>query len=174
MIVLFFISVLTAIAYPNLLEWNENNKLRGDARSLYSTVQSTKMMAMSVYSDSVIFFDVPNNAYTAFVDNGEGPNGIPGDGILNGDEELIAFGTMNRSIVTIWGIFSLDGVNFSLGNITLGFTARGLPLSNRTEGVVLRRANSSRLWYRITLSIAGGTSIQISTDSTDGSDGTWN
>ncbi len=173
LIVLFFISVLSAIAYPNFLEWNQNNKLRGDARALYSTLQNTKMKAIRNYNNAVITFNAPANAYLSFIDNG-GTTGTSGDGIFNGDEEIVASGTISNSIVTIWGVFSLDGVNFSLGNITPGFTSRGLPLSNRTEGVVLRRANSTSLWYRVTLSVAGGTSLQTSTNSTDGSNGTWN
>lgn len=165
-IALFVISILTAVAFPNFLEWNQNNRLKGDARTLYSTMQKAKMMAIRNNSDAVISFNVNANTYIAFVDNG-GTTGTVDDGKLNGDEEIIARESMSSSSI-------IQGVNFSLGSTTPGFTSRGLPLSNRTGNVVLRRANNNRRWYRIALSFAGGISLTTSTNSTDGSDGTWN
>ena len=165
-IVLFVISILTAVAFPNFLEWNQNNRLKGDARTLYSTMQKTKMLAIRNNSDAVISFNVNANTYIAFVDNG-GTTGTVGDGTLNGDEEVIARESMSSSSI-------IQGVNFSFGSTTPGFTSRGLPLSNRVGSVVLRRTSNTSRWYRITLSLAGGIRLTTSTNSTDGSDGTWN
>ncbi len=165
-IVLFFISALSAIAFPNFLEWNQNYRLRGDANKLFSTMQKSKMMAIRNNSNAVISFNAVANNYTAFIDNG-GTTGIAGDRILNGDEDIIASETMSPFVI-------IHSVNFSFGSTTPGFTSRGLPLSSTMGNVVLRRANNTSRWYRIALSFAGNINLAISTNSTDGSNGTWN
>jgi prepilin-type N-terminal cleavage/methylation domain-containing protein len=165
-IVVAIAAILSAIALPNVYEWNENFKLKGDARRLYSTMHISKMLAIRNNSDAVISFNAPANTYIAFIDNG-GTTGTPDDGTLNGDEEIIASETMSSSVV-------IHRVGFSSGSTTPGFTSRGLPLSNRIGSVVLKKANSTSRWYRITLSFAGGIILTTSTDSTDGTDGTWN
>jgi len=149
-VVIAIMGVLMAIAIPNFSQWTTNYRLKAAAREIYTNFQKARMEAIKTNSDVVVSFNVGAETYQVFVDNG-GTTGTAGDDTQNGDERILTTVTMPASVV-------LDSVNFSLGSLTPGFTARGLPLKSRIGNVKLRNDNNES--YQIKLSSAGGLKLE--------------
>jgi type IV fimbrial biogenesis protein FimT len=159
------ISILAAIALPNIIDWLPNYRLKAAARDMISNFQKAKMEAVKTNKDVIIQFTPGAYAasgqvgsYQIFVDDGSG-GGTEGDGIQNGSERVLAQVTMPKNA-------SLYSANFS-ATTTTGYNSRGLPWNNRWGSVEIRN-NKSR-FYKASLSFAGHVRLRMSSDGT-----TWN
>jgi prepilin-type N-terminal cleavage/methylation domain-containing protein len=72
--VLILITVLTAIAVPNLSAALPSYRLRSAARDLYSAMQQAKMRAVMERRNWGIKFDLANNAYRLCAESGAAPS----------------------------------------------------------------------------------------------------
>lgn len=149
-VVIAIMGVLMAIAIPNFSQWTTNYRLKAAAREIYSNFQKARIEAIKTNSNVVVSFNLGADTYQVFVDNG-GTTGTASDDTQNGDERILDTVSMPAGVV-------LDSVNFSGGSTTPGFTARGLPLSNRIGNVRVTNVNNER--YQITLSLAGGLTLE--------------
>lgn len=165
MVVILIIAIMATFALPALLEAIDNQKVKGEARDLFSIFQRAKFEAIS--RNSTVVISATPAAYTpggmagsyqVFVDDGAG-GGTSKDFVRNGTEEILATVSMPRKV-------SLISASFSGGTQAAGFNSRGLPMNSRIGNIQLR--NNIR-WYKITLSIAGNVTLEISGDGTAGS-----
>jgi Tfp pilus assembly protein FimT len=142
-------------------------RISKNAKELYSQMQLAKLEAIRNNCDAVISFTVPNS-YLVFIDDG-GPSasGTAGNQTRDGDERIIASITTDQDVS-----FQIQATQFG-GTKETGFTSRGLPLQGRSGTVVFRRIGQTNRWYRTALSAAGVVNIQMSSNSTNGVDGTW-
>ena len=62
-IVVGLIGVMSAIAIPAINSWLPNYRLKGAARSVYSTMQKARILAVKTNKDTAIIFDPVNNKY---------------------------------------------------------------------------------------------------------------
>lgn len=167
LVAISIIAIVGLAASPAFIEWNANRQLMKQARNLLSHMQSAKLEAIRNNCDAVVSLNPPGN-YQIFLDNG-GPTGAgtAGDEIFNGDEIIIANVDMETNISMM-----VEATQFSSTTVP-GFTARGLPYLGRVGNVVFRRNGRSDRWYRVVLSPSGQMNIELSSNSTDGVDGTW-
>lgn len=167
LVVISIIAIVGLAASPAFIEWNANRELMKQARNLFSHMQLGKLEAIRNNCDVVVSLNPPGN-YLIFLDNG-GPTGagVSGDEIFNGDETIVANVDMEINVSMM-----VEATQFS-STTTPGFTARGLPLLGRTGNVVFRRNGRADRWYRVVLSPSGQMNLQVSSDSTNGVDGTW-
>jgi len=164
-IVVAIIGIMAAISIPAISSWLPNYRLKAAARELYSDMQKIKLEAIKKNTNVgiafiTVVFPATGGSYQAFVDDGAG-GGISGNLVQDGAEETLFRTTMPASC-------SLTSANFS-SNSAAGYGPRGLPLRSWFGSAVLRNDRSK--WYKLSLSIAGSTKIEISSD---GSAGSWN
>lgn len=151
MIVIAIIGILAAIAIPNFISWLPNYRLGSAARDVLSTMQLARLRAVRENANVVISFDTGNDSYRAFVDNGEG-GGTRNNEIRDGTEKIIKNGQMPAGV---------DLYNASFGGPTTRFNSMGLP-SGFLGSVSMK--NDQNRYRRITVSSAGNSRIQKSTD----------
>ena len=159
--------IIAGAASPPLLQWNANRKLIRSAKGLYFDMQQAKLEAIKNNCDAVVDFTLPGS-YEIFLDNG-GPTGAgtAGDNIRNGDEIVAVSGTMDNGVSIL-----IPAADFG-GTTKTGFTSRGLPLLGLTGNVVFRRNGETIRWYRVVMTPSGQLTFQMSTDSSNGTDGSW-
>lgn len=157
------LGIIAVMATPPFLQWNTNRRLMKQARNLFSHMQQAKLEAIRNNCDVVLSFNLPGN-YLIFRDD----SGGIGNQIQDAGELTVATVPMDLDVVMQIpaGLFG--------GTTICGFTSRGLPILGRTGNVVLRRNGLSDRWYRVVLGPSGQVTLQISSNSTDGVDGTWN
>jgi hypothetical protein len=119
-------------------------------------MQLARLRAVRDNADVVVSFDIVNDDYQAFVDNGEGAGGNAGNGVRDGTERFVQSGQMPAG-VDLW--------NTTFG-ATRVFNGRGLP--NGSGDVHMR--NSQNRFMGIRLSITGNSRV---IESSDGG-ATWN
>ncbi|MFK5950521.1 MAG: GspH/FimT family protein [Methylococcales bacterium] len=68
LIVISIISILSAVAIPNIIDWLPNYRLKGAARDVYSTMQKARMLAVKTNRDTAVILDTANKKY-ALCDN---------------------------------------------------------------------------------------------------------
>ncbi|MGM0664627.1 MAG: GspH/FimT family pseudopilin [Thermodesulfobacteriota bacterium] len=154
LITIAILVTVTGIAIPAFGTWLPNYRLKAAAMDIYSNFQRAKMQAIRRNEGVVIVFDVGNDSYEVFVDNGAG-GGTAEDDIRNGTEPLLAQVSMPENV-------EIDDANFSLGSSAPGFTSRGLPWKSRFGNVEIK--NNKNRHYRVKLSIAGNLNIEVSHD----------
>ena len=155
-VVIAIIAIAAAVAIPSYLSWLPDIRLRSAVRSLKSDLGLAKQRAVRENGRVTVLFDIPNNQYTVFVDNGENPGagGIADDWIPNGDEDVM-------KTVSIPVDVTMYAASFDLGLPRVRFDGRGLP--NNAGGTV--RMNNTKNNYRgITMSLVGLITIERSTD----------
>ena len=124
MVAIAIIGILAGIAIPNFLSFLPNSRLRAATRDVVSCLQEMKIRAIKENANTVIDFDLANDQYTAFVDNGAGA--FAGDGIQNGTEAIIKQVTMLPDI---------DMNNSTFAGNTFGYNSRGLSTSGGTLSI---------------------------------------
>ena len=159
-VVLTVIVIMSSVGLPLLLDVIENQKLRGAARDLYSAFQEARFEAVNRNNPVVIAFlpaaftpEGGAGSYQVFVDNGAG-GGTAGNFIRDGNEQILSTVTMPETV-------SLVSASFSFGTLSTGFTAKGLPINNRS-GMIQLRNNAH--WYNVVQSSAGRVRTEISKD----------
>ena len=142
MVVVAITAILAAVAVPNIVAYRSNQRLGASARAILSAIKETRMRAINEQANTVITFDIANDKYLAFVDDGAGSvdgdlDGVldgAGNGVQDGTEETIISGNlpgdidMNNAAFGFLGAenrFDLLGRASANGNVTLT-NSRGL------------------------------------------------
>ena len=133
-VVMVVVGIMAAIAIPGYLNWLPNYRLTGAASDLFSYMQKAKLEAVRRNTDIGITFNTVNppatgGSYLAFVDDGSGAGGIPGNAVQDGSEATLFQVAMPPSC-------SLENASFSSSPHT-GYNAKGLPLGKRSGHVEL-------------------------------------
>lgn len=155
MIVVAIMGILAGIAYPLMLSWLPNMRLRGAARDVYSVMQRAKAEAIERGVDVTVGFSTATDAYIMFLDTGEGVGGIAGNGVLDGSEPALFRSGPLPDGVAFDPATGGDGVTFA-GN-ALVFTSRGLPAGTGTVAVWVPATGRQRT---VTVTIAGRVRMQ--------------
>ena len=143
MVVIAIVGIMAGIALPNFFSFLPKSRLRSATRDIVSCFQEMKLRAIKENARAVVVFDLANDRYTAFVDNG------PENGVWNAGETII-----EQVILPV--DLDLYFENFA----TAGFNSRGLPIS--AGNVKISYSNSD---YRtVIVNTAGNIRIQMSTD----------
>lgn len=154
MVAIAIIAILAAIAVPNFIGWLPNYRLRSAAGDLHSAMQLARLRAVKENARVVVSFDTGNDEYEAFVDNGEG-GGVGENNVRDGTEKIVMSGEMPAG-VDMYAVAFFGG----LGSRTR-FDGMGLP--SGFQGSVFIKNNQNR-YRKITLSSAGNSRIESSTD----------
>lgn len=157
MIVLLIVSILVAVAIPNVLSWLSNYRLKAAARDLYSNMQKAKSEALKRNCDvgivfSTVTFPAQGGGYTVFLDNGAGI--AAGNATQDAGEEMLLKVAMPSDCTLYEASFG--------GTPATGYNSRGFPLGNRTGSAKLRNNNS--VWYWMALSNSGYPKLRKSND----------
>jgi type IV fimbrial biogenesis protein FimT len=158
MIVIAIIGIMSSVAVPNIISWLPDYRLRSAARDIVSCLQEVKMRAVKENANADVFFDIANDQYTAWVDNGL-PGGT-GNGLFEPGLGEALFNQINLPT----GIQFYQDTTFNAN--TFGFNNRGLPATQL--GTVFIKNDKSN-YRKIIVSIAGNIRVQKSTD-----DISWN
>jgi type IV fimbrial biogenesis protein FimT len=150
LIVIAIIAVLAAVVIPGYLSYFPTYRLTSDVQELHGAVQLAKLRAIKENATVSLAVNTATNAYIVFVDNGAG-GGTPDNGNRDGTEVLVKSETVSDGI---------DIYQTTFGGDVLQFNGRGLP-SNPGS---IRVKNSREQYRRIRVTIAGGATIQTSTD----------
>ena len=149
------LAVLGAVAVPSFLKWMPDIRLKGAAGDIKSDIQLAKQKAIRENGNIALLFDVADNRYTIFVDNGAGGDTTNvRNWIRDGAEEVI------RSIA-LPGNVVMYAAAFSGGAARFRFDGRGLP--NGLGGKV-RLRNDNNKCRALVISMLGRIREQISTD----------
>ena len=154
MIVISVITILAAIATPAMTDWLANYRLKVAASDVYSALQLAKSTALKENADVVIWFNTANNTYRAYLDNGVGGGGIPGNQIQDGTERTVKEGTLEGGV-------DMYSTSFSTWSNQTYFNSRGL--ANGGWGYVYLKSDSDK-YRRITVWTTGHIKIERSTD----------
>ena len=94
MVVIAIISILTALAIPNFINWRPKRQLRAAAMDILSAMQYARSRALKDNASVGLLFDKANETYTVFVDNGANAN----NGTQDDDEPTVRSGRMPAGI----------------------------------------------------------------------------
>lgn len=108
MVVVCIISILSAIAIPNIIDWIPDYRLKGAARDVYSTMQNARMLAVKTNRDTAVILDPANKKY-ALCDNW--------DTVCIGNLQSVDFSSVG------------SGVGYGHGDATKQVTGASYPLS---------------------------------------------
>ncbi len=149
LVTIAILGILAGVAIPTFAVWLPNYRLKGAAMDIYSNFQRTKMEAIRRNETVVIRFDVVNDSYEVFVDNGSGAGGASLDGVRNGTEPLLSQASMPEDV-------QIQSAGFS-GSPAYGYTSRGLSWNSRFGNVEIK--NNKNRSYKLVLSSAGNIRI---------------
>lgn len=154
------ISVLAAVAAPQLKDFLPNMRLRTAARELYSSLQKAKLQAAKEntcvgISFTTVAFPATGGTYTVFTDNGNG-GGTRCNKIQDGMEPPLLSGSMPEGI----SLVSVATVN------PMCYNPQTTVCGSQQGNVQLRH---DYLWYKITISPAGNLRMETSSNGV-----TWN
>jgi type II secretory pathway pseudopilin PulG len=162
MIVVAIMGILAGIAYPLMLSWLPNMRLRGTARDVYSVMQRARAEAIERGVNVTVGFSTATDAYILFLDNGAGINA--GNDVLDADESAllrsgplpdgVAFDDRPAPPAPLTATKGTDGIvdGVSFSSNALVFTPRGLPASIGTVALWVPTTGTKRT---VTVSIAG-------------------
>ena len=142
MVVVAMVAILTAIAIPNTISWQNNAKLNGDVFNLRGDLEMAKLRAIKENANVAVLYNA--NGYEIFIDNGDG-GGVADNWVRDGAEVLLT----NKQLS--------DGVTMTT-NFTSSrarFTDRG-----RCNGGTAVITNSAGTTKSIVVSIIGRIRVQ--------------
>lgn len=162
MIVVAIMGILAGIAYPLMLSWLPNMRVRGAARDVYSVMQRAKAEAIERGGNVAIVFNTAANTYTMFVDANS-------NRLLDaGELPLLSSGPMPNGVafdnraapplpaIEVKGADDIvDGVSFASNAVA--FTPRGLPVGTGTVALFVAATGRQRT---VTVTIAGRVRMQ--------------
>ena len=154
LITFIVLGVLSAIAIPAFNTWLPNYRLTSSTRDIASAMQLAKLAAVKNGAQANILFDINNDSYTVFVDDGAG-GGVAENNTQDGSERTVIQGTTES------GIDIINATIFQNWNNQTYFDGRGLA-SGGFGSVVLQ--NSKNRYQRVVVWLAGGLEIQTSND----------
>ena len=148
-VVLGIIALLASMAIPGFLSWLPKYRMSSAADEVLSTLQHAKLRAIRENGIVSVTFDLANDRYTAFLDNGAGANA--GNGIQDAGEATVknvqmpgGIDLQNLTLVDVLGVsvavvrFNRRGFPDASGNIVV---ANG----PRTRTINLTLGGSSRI-----------------------------
>jgi Tfp pilus assembly protein FimT len=128
LVVSAIIGIVCIIAVPNMSVMMNSNQLKSAANDLASALQLARATAISQNANSVITFDIANQSYIIFSDNGAG-GGTANDGVKSGTEPTIKTinirneysnqVTMSTPSFGVTNYFNSQGICSQSGSITL-------------------------------------------------------
>ncbi len=138
MVVIAISAILSVIAVPNMIGWRNNATLKGNVLNLTGYMEMAKLKAIKENAKVAVVFDVVDNGYSVFVDNGAGSNA--NNWIHDEDEQLLG------------NIKSPAGITLSTTrkNNKLRFNSRG-----RCAGITITSANINGKQMDVIVSIVG-------------------
>jgi type IV fimbrial biogenesis protein FimT len=145
MVVIAIISILSALAVPNLIKWRPKRQLSAATKEILSVMQYARSRALKENTRVGLLFDRANETYTVFFDNGAGANA--NNGTQDGDEPTVKSGRMPPGI---------DLKDTTLAADEVFFDSRGL-LSN--AGGVVNLENSLNVTKSISVIRTGNSRI---------------
>lgn len=155
MVVIAITSILAGIALYSYFQSRPARTLRSATRDVYSVMMQAKIEALQRGESVAVWFDIANNAYTMFRDNGAG-GGTPSNGVQDGTEPTLLPATSLPALVTFDPAFSGDGVSFT-GDVLI-FSSRGLPVNpggGLGAGTVQLQTSNSAVPQSVFVSTAG-------------------
>jgi len=155
MVIIAILGIMSTIAIPNIISYRNNARLRGAASEMLSVFRKAQVAAVKRNYNTGMVFDASTGTTTVFLDNGAGAlaNNFTQDA-----------GEPTLDVYTVPADCSISGITFASN--TTGFVPRGLPLK---IGTIVISSASAKAQYRVRVSLAGHTKLEVSTD--DGS--TW-
>ena len=156
MIVVMIIGIIVGIAIPALQQYSIDANLKSAIRNLKSDMELSKLRAIRENSQVVMAFDIGNNSYEAFVDNGAG-GGTAKNNIKDGEETVV-------KTVSIPLHVTMYEASFPGGVPRFRFDGRGLP--NGLGGHVYMK-NIKDNYRSAVLSMVGHIQISKSADGGD-------
>jgi prepilin-type N-terminal cleavage/methylation domain-containing protein len=157
-IVIALLSIIAAVGIPNYLNWLPDIRLKSAARNLKSDLMLAQQRAIRENASVAIVFSPGSNSYDIFLDNST-VAGEANNWFRDASEETMKTESMPSNV-------AMDLAAFGLGpDPRVRFNGRGLP---NVSGEV-RLSNTKNIIRRITLSITGRATIEISADG----GGTW-
>jgi len=142
MVTIAIVAIVAAIAIPNIISWLPNHRLGTASRDILSVLQQVRLRAVKENADVTIQFTPGNDDYTAFLDNGEGVGGIPGDGVQNGTERTLKNKDMPAGI-------DLNNTTFFAPADRISFSGRGLPTPSLGGTVTIQNSNGTQRLIRV-------------------------
>jgi type IV fimbrial biogenesis protein FimT len=154
MVVIGILSIMSSIAIPNIISWLPDYRLRSAARDIVSCFQKAKLRAVKENTTTVIKFDISNDKYVAWVDNGWG--GAAGNWALdkNNGESVLTDSNLLPEVSFY--------INTTFVSNTFGFNSRGLPATMVGGTVFINNKKSN--YRKIVVNTAGNIRVQQSSD----------
>jgi len=150
LVVMGLIGIICAIAVPNIPVMLRSYRLRAAANELASTLQFARLTAISQNANSVLAFDMANQTYSVFSDNGEG-GGTLNDGVQTGSEPTLKTVSIrngyNREVSLQTPSFGLTTTFNSQGICTLSGTMTLQNSVGSTAQIVLSSGGSIKILY---------------------------
>jgi prepilin-type N-terminal cleavage/methylation domain-containing protein len=138
-VVMSLIGIMMAIAVPSYISWLPKHRFQTSVRQIYDDMNLAKIRAVRGNVDAYITFDINNETYFVFLDDGTQ------NGAYNAGETIL------RNNVTLE-----NGVDITAAN-TCGFNNRGMSTAAGLNQVFL--SNPTGLSMRIDVNTAGNISI---------------
>jgi type IV fimbrial biogenesis protein FimT len=158
MIIIAIMGTLSAIAVPNILRYRDNARLRAAASEMLSTFRKAQIAAVKRNFNTGLVFNAAAGTTTVFLDNGAGA--LANNGTQDAGEPTL-------EVYTVPVGCNIPAANVTFAGNKTGYSPRGLP---SVLGTIEVHSTGSNTRYRVRLSIAGHSILQVSTDS----GATWN
>jgi len=152
-VVIAVLALAAAVAIPGYLGWLPDIRLSSMIRNLKSDLALARQRAIRENGQVAVVFDIPNNRYTIFVDNGAG-DGNANDWERHADEAEIKTITLPEDV-------TMYAAAFAGGSPRIRFDGRGLP--NGLGGHVYLR-NAKRNFRGLVMTMVGRIRTKISLD----------
>ena len=146
-VVIGIIALLSSMAIPGFLSWLPKYRMSSAADEVLSTLQHAKLRAIRENDIVSVRFNLANDSYTAFLDNGAGADA--GDGNPDAGEAIVKNGQMPGGI----DLLSTSFVDF--GGDVVQFDRRGFPVAG--GNIVVANGTNTRT---INLTLGGSSWIQ--------------
>jgi len=147
-----------AVAIPTYSVWEPKWRLKGSATDVYGAMNLAKVGAVRENARAAVIFNLANNTYTAFIDDG------PANWALDSGEEILISGTADEGI---------DMYQSTFPSHTCGFNGRGMLdedlIAFQAPPYELHLKTSRPQYMGIKVSFTGLVSVITSSDGT-----TWN
>ncbi|MDD5759004.1 MAG: GspH/FimT family pseudopilin [Desulfobulbaceae bacterium] len=156
------ISLLLAIATPNIISWLPNLRLKSDARNLVSDLQKTRLEAIKRNQCvGIIFttvaFPATGGGYTIFLDDGNGL-GTACNRVMDETISLLD-PTLLPPLATVTMSQNVSLTSAAIGAGAFSFTPKGVVRGSQSGNIQLQ--NSNGLTYSATVSAAGNIRLQL-------------
>ncbi|MBF0101935.1 MAG: GspH/FimT family pseudopilin [Desulfobacterales bacterium] len=161
LITVAIISILVAMASPEIQRLLPDYRLKSAAREIMSDLQLAKLSAIRRNEICVMTFDVANSSYKVFIDLNDNYHYDTGDTLVR-ELNLDQFINVDFDLTQGGG----DGITFTpnnSGDPHIAFRPNGIPRSYNagfSQGSVFL-VNSNQKHYRVIVSLAGNIRIQV-------------